>query len=250
MRNLAIARAGEDSKHETWLSDPARKNFDLLVAYYGDEPGKWRSGADVYDHAKGLKYPWAHAFLSANPWVFEYDAVLISDDDLQADTATVVDLFDIFAERGLWLAQPAMSRTSECGWEGTRVVPNLLLRHVGQIEEGAPVFSGSTLRKLWSTFGESVSGWGLSPVWEKLLAAPEDKVAVVDAAPFRHGRPCGTGEMYTRVLPSLGINAGAEMTAMLGRHGVRARYAVSTAAVPLDEADPRTPARRARQGVA
>src|SRR6185436_15155367 len=89
MRNLAIARAGEQSHHPTWLSDTSRKNFDLFVAYYGDTPGKWREGADFYDHTKGLKYPWFYEFLQANTWVLDYDAIFLADDDLEGDTATV-----------------------------------------------------------------------------------------------------------------------------------------------------------------
>ncbi len=247
MRNLAIARAGDDSRHETWLSDPSRKNFDLLVAYYGDTPGRWSGRADRYDHAKGLKYPWIHSFLPGNPWVLEYDAVWLCDNDIEADTATVADMFDIFHEKGLWLGQPA--QTGDCinTFPFWRCKRGTLLRYTEFVEEQMPIFSRETLGRLRGTFGESKSGWGLGVAWPKLLGFPPDRLAVIDAAPVRHVMVAGGADMYPRLLPSLGIDPRQELRNLREKYKEDLHLGRFTGEVPLDKGDPRTPARLARQ---
>ena len=246
MKNLAIARAGENSKHETWLSNPSKKNFDMLVAYYGDEPGKWRARADFYDRAKGLKYPWFSEYMELFPMMADYDAVWLCDDDLEADTETIADMFDIFHESGLWLAQGAQSVSSVVSFEHLRCRPGLLLRHVGFVEEQMPIFSKECLRRLKHTMRLTKSGWGLGIAWTSTLGHPEDKMGVIDAAPIGHHRPLKAGEMYTQVLPAMGLTARQELDAMRSRYQEDMRL-VEFDEVPLDPRHPLTPERLARQ---
>jgi hypothetical protein len=247
MRNLAIARAGDDSLHESWLSEPARKNFDLLVAYYGGTPGKWKSNADFYDHTKGLKYPWFETFLQTASWILQYDAVWLADDDLEGDTATVADAFDIFHESNLWLAQPSLTADSIVTYDLMRRKPGNLLRHVGFVEEQMPVFSRESLGRIRHTLGDTKSGWGLGIAWAQILGYPKDKMAVIDAAPLRHVRPLRMSDMYTAVLPALGKDPMDELNQMRKAYQDDMRLVVYGQAA-LDRADPRTPVRRARQG--
>jgi hypothetical protein len=246
VRNLAIARAGEQSHHWTWLSKPSRKNFDLLVAYYGDSPGKWKEGADFYDHTKGLKYPWFEGFLQSNPWILDYDAIWLADDDLEGDTATVADAFDIFHSSGLWLGQPALTADSVVSYEMMRRESGLLLRHVGFVEEQMPLFSRDCLRRLQGTLGETKSGWGLGIAWAQLLGYPRDKMAIIDAAPMKHVRALRTSDMYTQVLPGLGKDPMTELTQMRETYRDDMRLEVF-GRVPLNSAEPSTPERLARQ---
>lgn len=247
MRNLTIARAGDGSKHETWLSDPSRKNFDLLVAYYGDEPGKWKARADRYDHTKGLKYPWFNDFLKSNPWVLEYDAVLLADDDLEGDTATLADAFDVFHGAGLWLAQPALTEASVVSFPVLKASRGRLLRYLGFVEPQMPILSRECLRRLQGVMLEGgASGWGLSIVWSQVLGYPVDKMAVIDACPMKHMRPLQTGDMYTKVLPALGKDAGAELAATRTKYKDDMRQEVFRE-VLLDLADPMTLERLGRQ---
>lgn len=245
MRNLAIARAGETSRHQSWLSDVSRKNFDLLVAYYGDCPGTWKDTADFYDHWNGLKYPWIHQFLPKNPWVLEYDAVWLCDDDIEADTATVADMFDIFHEKRLWLAQPA--QTSDCflNYPFWACRKGTLLRFTEFVEEQMPIFSKETLAKLAGTFGESKSGWGLGAAWPRILGYPPGRMAVIDATPMRHTR-AGNGTFYTHTLPSMGVDPHKELRDLKVKYG-ELRLGRFTGELPLEPADPRTPERAARQ---
>lgn len=243
-RFLAIARAGEASRHGTWLS--GARNFDVLVAYYGDQPGKYSEQAELYDHKKGLKYPWFHAFIERSPWIYDYKAVLLADDDLEADSETLSDAFEIFSERKLWLAQPSLELGSYFSFPMLFTKPGSLLRHTAFVEEQMPIFSRETLHRLRSTFAETVSGWGQAISWMNRLGYPLDRVGVIDAAPVRHVRPLKAGEMYTRELPALGIKAMDELKMMRARYKDDYQHIVLSD-VALDPAHPKTPARRARQ---
>jgi len=246
MKNLAVARAGDDSKHDGWLSDPSKKNFDLLVGDYSSEPGRWSKRADFYHWEKGLKYPWFHRYLQANPWVFEYDAVWLADDDIEAGTETVSDMFDIFHEWGLWLAQPALTPKSSVSFPALVRKPERLLRYFEHIEEQVPIFSRDALRRVWETFGENQSGWGLRIPWRSILKPPLEKVAVIDATPVRHCRAWKTGPMYSQVLPALGLRAEDEQKELARKYSDPGRVR-SLGERLLDPSHPKTPERLDRQ---
>ncbi len=222
---LAIARAGDDSKHETWLSDRSRKNFDLLVAYYGKEPNKWRGNADFYDQTAGLKYPWFSDWLK-NPTIDidGYDAVWLSDDDIESTSAAVSDMFEIFHEHQLWVAQPAMRRDSVHTFPMFLTLPGYKLRYCNFVEAQTPIFSKFTLKTLTWTFGENQSGWGLDFLWVKELGHPKEKMAIIDAAPVYHGRPLRTSDMYTKVLPEKGTTAQHDFDVLYEKHGLEYVY--------------------------
>jgi hypothetical protein len=249
VKNLAIARAGNGSRHETWLSHPERKNFDLLVSYYKDEPGKWQSRSDRYDRSKGLKFPWFTAFLGSNPWVFEYDAVWLSDDDIEADTATVSDMFDIFHEKGLWIAQPSLTRGSAHSFGMFLCNPGNLLRYTEFVEEQVPIFSKDALVRVRHTFGETQSGAGIGLMWPQILGFPGDKLAIIDATPIAHRRAIQSGEMYTEVLPSMGVSSPGELEYMKKKCNDSYHVNIYRGIISLDPSDPKTAERRARQEV-
>jgi hypothetical protein len=246
MKNLAIARAGDYSLHETWLSDPAKKNFDLLVAYYGAEPGKWKAKADLYDQTPGLKYPWFEQAWSLGKQFSDYDAIWLADEDIGADTETVSDMFDIFHESGLAIGQPAMADDGVVGFEMMRRVPGLLLRHTEFVEEQVPIFSRAALSRIGHTFGEAKSGWGLGVAWSKIISPIEKTLGVIDACPVFHSRPLKAGSMYTHVLPGMGISARDELDQLRAgyQHDIRL---VEISRTALDPGHPKTAGRLARQ---
>ncbi len=214
--------------------------------YYGDHPGKWKEGADFYDHTKGLKYPWFDGFLKSDPWILDYDAVWLADDDLEGGTATLADAFDLFHSTGLWLGQPSLTYGSLVSHEMMKRKRGLLLRYVGFVEEQMPIFSKDCLRRLKHTMGETKSGWGLGIAWAQILGYPKDKMAVIDAAPMKHLRPLSTSDMYTKVLPALGKVPMTELDEIREKYRDDMRIEVFRE-VALDPADPLTSERLERQ---
>jgi hypothetical protein len=41
-RNLVAVRAGDKSLHPHWLIGDGGRNWDLVVSYFGDDPGLYR----------------------------------------------------------------------------------------------------------------------------------------------------------------------------------------------------------------
>lgn len=214
-RNLVIVRAGDESLHESWTS-AERRDFDLFVSYFGDRPGRYAHGCDFYEQRKGPKWPCLGALLREQPALLdEYDCVWFPDDDLAADTATIDRMFAFFRACGISLAQPALTRDSYCTWRTLRQQSSCLLRYTRFVEIMAPLFSREALQLCAPTFTESESGWGLDWLWPQLCeTAGLGRMAVIDATPVRHTRPCG-GELYRRN-PQLAPRAEAQR--MLDEH--------------------------------
>lgn len=250
MSSLAVARAGDESTHETWSAGRAGR-FALLAGSYASDPVKWRDGSDFHHHEKGLKYQWFYSYLKTNPWVFDFDAVWLVDDDIAMDSDSVADMFDIFHERDLWIAQPSIRApgqgSHQCGFPILTTVRGSLLRHLDSIEEQAPIFSKEALKRIWKSFGANQSGWGLRLLWKHELKAPVGKVGVIDAVVAQHTREAGTGPMYKEVLSGMKISAKEEYAEILRRHNNESKL-IQLGSVPLDPNHPKTEERLRRQG--
>jgi hypothetical protein len=197
-RNLVIVRAGDDSLHERWAA-AGRRDFDLFVSYFGDRPGRYAEACDFYERRPGPKWPCLAALLREHSTLVDgYDCVWFPDDDLAADTATVDRMFAFFHACGMSLAQPALTRDSYGTWRTLRQEQDCLVRYTRFVEIMAPLFSRDALRVCAPTFVESQSGWGLDWLWPRLCEdAGLGRLAIIDATPVRHTRPCG-GELYRR----------------------------------------------------
>ncbi len=196
-KNLIVVRAGENSLHPEWISEPSLRNFDIFVSYYGKSPGTFSSNADYYEAAAGLKYPALFALCQSKPdLLFEYDACWFPDDDLSASTITISRMFDLFHKYKLWLAQPALKPGSYFTYPGVIRNPNTKLRFTGFVEIMCPIFQRDVLETLVHTFSLTASGWGLDLLWQHLLGYPDDRIAVLDQTPVVHTRPVGGGVFY------------------------------------------------------
>jgi hypothetical protein len=196
-RNLVIVRAGDRSLHPQWIAGP-RRDFDLFVSYYGCTGYKYADSCDYYEMRRGPKWPCIAALLrDRSALIDDYDCVWFPDDDLATDTATIGRMFAFFHAYQLCLAQPALTPNSYCTWRTLRQDPDCHLRFTRFVEAMAPIFSRRALRACAASFTESPSGWGLDWLWPRLCSdAGLGQLAVIDATPVQHTRPCG-GELYS-----------------------------------------------------
>jgi len=194
---LVVCRAGDSSLHREWIKNAEHKNFDLWIDYYGNEENRYKEEADYYYHRKGLKWPILYKAVRDHfEMIFQYDAVWFPDDDLLADTKTIHDMFELFSEYRLQIAQPALTEDSYASYAITIRNPNMILRYVDFVEVMAPIFSREALAECYPTFNLGRTGWGLDFVWAKLLGYPTHGMAVLDATPVKHTRPVGGGDIY------------------------------------------------------
>ena len=115
------------------------------------------------------------------------------------------------------LAQPAI--LGHPGLEITKPRDGCILRYTNFVEVMSPVFSQRALARVRDTFGESVSGWGLSALWSARLPYPEYKQAIVDKVRVTHTTPVRMGTLRP-VLERLGVDPPVERERLLARHGL------------------------------
>jgi hypothetical protein len=101
--------------------------------------------------------------------------------------------------------------------------------------DGAGLFAACA-REGPLTFGESISGWGLSYLWGRLLPYPEYKTAVVDAVSVVHTSPIRQGTLRP-TLDALGIDPEKERDEVTARHGIKAFWLGEYARLRISHGD-------------
>jgi hypothetical protein len=191
-RNLVVVRAGDRSLHEGWLAP--ERSFDLVVSYYGRDPGRFRTPDVVRIEDAGSKWQGLRRLLeSADVDWRRYERVWLPDDDLRAEPAAVERLFATSAESGALLAQPALAPGSFFTFAVTLQARAFRWRRVNFVEVMAPCFATPFLAEVLPTFAENASGWGLDLLWaQRLIASGRPPPVIVDEAPVTHTRPVGS----------------------------------------------------------
>lgn len=197
-RNLVLVRAGDASQHPLWLG--GQRDFDVVVQYYGTQPGRFADGADHYHHdqVNDLRtFSALRRLLLENPnYLSDYDCFFFPDDDIATDASTISALFALHRELGLGISQPALSEDSYFSHPMMLAHPGIALRQVNFVEVMCPMFSKRALLRCLPTFDQSITSWGLDWVWQTLLPAAGERAAIIDCLPVRHTRPVGGGDNY------------------------------------------------------
>jgi len=196
MNNLIISPVGDNSLHNSWISE--NKNFDLVLIYYGDSKDTAQSYTTHTPHvymAKGEKYHLLKSFIQNNiEFISKYEYIWLPDDDVAIPSEDINKLFNIVKEYNLSIAQPSMD--GYVSHEITKPISNSLLRYTNFVEVLAPLFNLETLLKVYNTFDLNYSSWGYDYLWPHLLDYPQDKIAIIDDIVMTHTRP--VGQNYSR----------------------------------------------------
>ena len=194
-RNLVILRANERSLHTSWPADidAFDRSWDLCVSYYGEEasfpPDDF---AEFHVLQRGeRKFGAIHKLLHQGSPLWDYDYVMLPDDDLMMSWVDLNNVFEICREHALELAQPALTAESFWGQQITLKQPGMRLRFTNYVETMMPIFSVEALRLCAPTFRHAGIGWGLDLIWPALLGSPVDRIGVVDLIGVTHTRPVG-----------------------------------------------------------
>ncbi len=213
-----VVRAGDDSLHPHWTQDLATRDWDLVVSYYGDDPGRFRDDGTTRIDGTGLKWSGLHDLLSRDAFWQRYDFIWCPDDDLAIAQDGVSRLFASMAQLELRLAQPALSWASHYSHAVTVRHPSFKVRMTNFVEIMAPCFDRGFLEACLPTFRECQSGWGLDWVWPRLQPHGAQRCGIIDNVEMTHTRPVG-GPTYAR-LRQMGIDPRSELAAVMQKFGI------------------------------
>lgn len=180
-RNLVFTSAGDCSNLHHWLR--GRRDFDVFVVYYGDEPDRYKDVSDYYLARRGGKFPNLHYVYKNHREILDrYDAVIVADDDLRFGGSSISRLFEIRRRFDLWVCQPGFSTRGKVSHRSiTRAQPFSFLRYTNFVEVTCPLLRKDKLDEFMEVYDPVLVGWGIG--WwivDHLGPDLENKVAVVD----------------------------------------------------------------------
>lgn len=220
-RNLIISPVGDGSLHPEWLQpSAARRQFDLMLIYYGDKAGQFQDQCEYYVARKGSKMELLAGVMEENrDLLSKYDAVWLPDDDIRTNSTTISRMFDLFHEEKLAIAQPALSRDSYYSHQITLKRRLLTLRYTTFVEMMVPLFRRDVLLELLPTFRANRSGWGIDDWWcHEARANGWGRIAIIDGVAVTHTRPINPGGGYYK---AQGIDPRQEHEELLQRVGLK-----------------------------
>lgn len=179
---LIFTSAGENANIPHWIK--GHKDFDLWVSYYGEQENKFEEYADYYVAKKGGKFPNFYFFYQKyQDIISQYDAVLITDDDLIISATELTKLFHIREQYDLWILQPSFDRRGKVSFELNEVQALSTLRYSNFIEVTCPLFSKDKLDEFMAIYDPKLIGWGVD-IWFSEVFSKQDidknKIAIID----------------------------------------------------------------------
>ena len=222
-KNLVILRAGDESLHSRWLE--GERNWDLCISSYTE---KYRGTREAeYNHHK-VGGKWSVIYEVLNSGLFDlddYDFFWLPDDDIDTGTDSINRLFDLAAEFGMDLCQPALTYDSYYTYPITLKHPFFDYRHTNFVEIMVPVLSTKMLKSCAELFENTESGFCIDWEWHKRASSPS-AVGILDCVSVRHTRELKSH--LRRNMQKAGIDAEKEKQQLIELHGVVREPAVVT----------------------
>lgn len=199
-------------------------SWDLMELYFAKKDiegilsDSSRSQADfvVFESDRNMrKFAIIKRVFELLPALWNYEAVMMLDDDLVPVGCSVTDIFETFMQTGLRIGQPALSTNSYWSHEVVLRNPRFVWRRTNFVEVMCPIFTRQAMREYICLFNATISGFGLDNYWSSKEWESRGGVAVLDATPMRHMRPVRGGIAYQ------GISPGEECYAFFRKHQLR-----------------------------
>jgi len=123
----------------------------------------------------------------------DYDAYMLADDDLEipGKTTSWDNVFKLFHESGLQVAQPALTPDSCYSWPITLHDLTCKWRITDFVEVMCPIIKGEHMQEFIKYFLEEKTCWGLESIWSIV-----GKIGILDGTPVKHMRPVGSAGAF------------------------------------------------------
>lgn len=180
-RFLVFTSAGRHANCRSWLK--GKRNFDIWITNYSEDEHGLAEFADYYAKRQGGKFPNLYHAYKSNPEIFErYEAIFVSDDDLEISASKISYLFDTLLEYNLDVLQPAFSQFGKWSHKITRAQLFSYLRYVNFVEVTCPLFRTDRLVEFLTIYDPVLVGWGTDHWFmQTLVSDHKHKAAIVDA---------------------------------------------------------------------
>jgi hypothetical protein len=227
-RNLVVVRCGDSSLHKNWCT--GKRTWDLGVSYFGNRKDYFPEARYMHIRAAG-KWDGIFDFFACNPETLSlYDYFWFPDDDIDASTDSVEELFQSVRRYDLELAQPSLGDQSYYSHLLTLCNSEFRIRYVNFVEIMVPVLSRDLLSKTLGRLRGTRTGFGLDFLWPRLTSNPYRKIAILDEITVTHTRPVG-GELH-RTASAVGERGDDELAREMKVAGISGRATINGISVP------------------
>ncbi|WP_370977768.1 hypothetical protein [Agaribacterium sp. ZY112] len=186
-RFLVFSSVGDQARIKLWTKGVGRKEFDLVVFYYGDAEPEYLSEVDFAYRRKGSKFQNLKAFYEATKSLSHYESVMVLDDDIEIDSPRLVTLFKLRRDLDLWVLQPSFSADGKISFEHTRQDPAYRYRFTNFVEMNCPLFSSDKLIKFLEVYDGVLPGWGMDWWYHNIIGGSDQKkIAIIDEVVVRN----------------------------------------------------------------
>jgi len=191
--------AGNKNNIAQWLEQSTSRQWDLVVAFYGDDDGQYSQLSKESFHAfrtKGAKFQNLKRLIIQHPNFFDdYSYVWVCDDDILMTSKQIEEVFSISETFQFWVAQPAFDARGKISHPLTRYAgPQVDYRIVNFVEVTAPIFRQDKLVDFLHVYDGSLVGWGIDYWYTNHFAANVygafaiiDKVCVINPTDEQKG---------------------------------------------------------------
>jgi FkbM family methyltransferase len=198
-RWCVFTSAGDNNNVLSWLPRFGARDWDLIIAFYGDDESVFRQlqpHSTVAYRVKGSKWQNLKKLYDEQPAILSnYEYIWITDDDMIFHRGDVRRMFELASTYDLWVSQPAFSGEGRISHEVTRWQGlNSGIRLVNFVEVTCPIFRVDKLVHFLNAYDGHLVGWGIDWWYGSLLGANQvrkfgvlEEIVVIN--PHDHQRP-------------------------------------------------------------
>ena len=187
--------AGDKNNILLWSRGEISREWDLVVAYYGDSDQTFSEIRKICSYAfrtKGSKFQNLKKLVSEKPGFFDqYSLVWVCDDDIVMSAPQINEAFELTETLGFWVAQPALlpgGRNSH--WITCCTGRQWDYRIVNFVEVMMPIFRRDKLIEFLGVYDGSLTGWGIEWWYGNFLQADRfGRFAILDRMKVLNPRP-------------------------------------------------------------
>lgn len=173
------------------------RTWDLQLNAYGSDESRIQDGDLLPVIDRGTKWDSLVRHFRSQPELLDrYSHVMLPDDDVLMDAASINRMFELVVEHDLTMAQPSLSYDSFISHPIVLQCPQFKLRYTNFIESMSCCMKSSFLKRLLPMFEHHFTGWGTDLIWAMLMEDPAYKAAIIDEVSMTHTRPLMVGPIY------------------------------------------------------